>query len=89
MTDNILDKCCCENRLDPIGMVHSKEELIRGLKICASFTCDNCPYFYSGCSSSMASDALLVIKDLERRIQSSIKYIQTIEAEKEENNERL
>lgn len=80
--DDVLTKYCCENRLDPIGMVRSKEDLMRGLKACSKADCDSCPYGDIGCSPVIAYDVLLVIEDLERQIRSYDKYCQTLEEQK-------
>lgn len=82
MNDDNNLKYCCENRLDPIGMVRSKEEFMRGLKACERVDCAHCPYDDVGCSPILAYDALLVIEDLERQIQSYDKYCQMLEEQK-------
>lgn len=67
---------------DPTGMIRDKEDLMRGLKACEKADCDHCPYDDIGCSPVLAYDALLVIEDLERQIQSYDKYRQMLEEQK-------
>ena len=65
-------------RLKVIDMIRSKEDLIKGLKVCQSATCDDCPYADIGCSPPLAYDAMELIEKQELMINDLMKTCQTL-----------